>query len=42
MQQPAFKDIDKILAEKLNVFYIIYLDNIRIYTDKINHVDLIC
>ena len=34
----SFQDyINKILAEKLDVFVIIYLDNILIYTEKIRN-----
>ena len=39
-----FQDyINKILIEKLDVFIIVYLDNILIYTDKIDqsHIEAI-
>lgn len=38
----SFEDyINKILAKKLDVFVIIYLNDILIYTNKANHVDFI-
>lgn len=33
--------INKILAEIFDDFIIIYLDNIRIYTNEIDHIDSI-
>lgn len=33
--------INKVLAEKLNIFMIVYLDDILIYIDKADHVDTI-
>lgn len=30
-----------ILAKKLNVFLIIYLDNMFVYTNKADHVDVV-
>lgn len=38
----SFQDyINKILTGKLHVFVIVYLDNILIYIDKIDHFDSI-
>lgn len=34
--------INKILAKKLDVFVIIYLDDILIYIDTVDHVNVIC
>ena len=36
--------VNKILAEKLDVFVIVYLDNILIYTEDLDqpHVEVIC
>lgn len=33
--------INKTLAEKLGVFFIVYLVDILIYTDKVDHVNAI-
>lgn len=33
--------INKILAEKLDIFVIVYLDEILIYTNKIDNVNLV-
>lgn len=33
--------VNKIKAEKLDLFMIVYLDDIFIYTDKVNHVDAV-
>ena len=42
MLQPTSKAIlTRFLAKKLDVFIIIYLDNILIYTNKANHFDCI-
>lgn len=35
------KYIKKILAKKLNFFIFVYLDNILIFINKANHVDII-
>lgn len=33
--------INKILTKKLDIFVIVYLDNISIYTNKVDHIDFI-